>query len=81
MNLENLKTGDEIFYAGTFYEVAEIKDFPHGEMIGIYDEPPTKHVDYLNPSSVNEVHPCNCCIGGGCPLCSGYGRLVAQPFK
>jgi hypothetical protein len=78
MNVENLKAGEEIFYAGSFYEVAEIKDFPHGKMVGIFDEPPSKHIDYLNPSSVNEVYPCNACQGGGCPTCSGYGRIVGS---
>ena len=34
------------------YEVAEIKMYPHGPMIGIYDEPPSKHVDFWNPSSL-----------------------------
>jgi hypothetical protein len=78
MNIENLKVGEEIFYASRFYEVAEIKEFPHGKMVGIFDEPPSKHIDYLNPSSVNEVYPCNNCQGGGCPTCSGYGRIVGS---
>lgn len=34
------------------YEVADIEKFPHGWMVGIYDEPPSKHVDYWNPSSL-----------------------------
>lgn len=34
------------------YEVAEIRQFPHGKMVGIYDEPPSKHIDYWNPSSL-----------------------------
>lgn len=34
------------------YEVAEIKMYPHGPMIGIYDEPPSKHIDFWNPSSL-----------------------------
>jgi hypothetical protein len=78
MNIENLKVGEEIFYAGSFYEVSEIKDFPHGKMVGIFDEPPSKHIDYLSPSSVNEVYPCYACQGGGCPTCSGYGRIVGS---
>lgn len=52
MNIENLKVGEKIFYGGSFYEVVEIKDFPHGKMVGIFDEPPSKHIDYLNPNSV-----------------------------
>ena len=78
MSKEKLEVGNEIFYAGAFYEVAEIKDFPHGKMIGIYDESPSKHIDYLNPSSVSEVYPCNGCQGGGCPSCAGYGRIVGS---
>lgn len=76
MDVEKLSAGDEIFFAGTFYKVAEIKEFPHGKMIGIYDEPPSNHIDYLNPSSVTQVFPCNGCQGGGCPTCSGYGRIA-----
>lgn len=72
-----IKEGDEVYYAGDFYRVAEpSKEFPHGVMIGIYDEPPTKHIDYLNPESVNEVLPCPECQGQGCPTCNGYGRIV-----
>ena len=73
---KNLKQGNEVFYAGAFYKVAEIKEFPHGIMIGIYDEPKSKHIDYLQPNSVNEVYPCYACQGGGCPVCSGYGRII-----
>lgn len=73
---KDLKKGDEVFYAGAFYEVAEIKRFPHGVMIGIYDEPKSKHIDYLQPDSVNEVVPCGSCQCGGCPVCGGYGRLA-----
>ena len=76
MDIEKLKQGDEVYYAGGFYTVAEIKDFPHGKMIGIYDEPTIKHIDYLNPNSVNEVYPCNNCQGGGCPVCGGYGKII-----
>lgn len=76
MKIMALKEGNEIYYAGNFYEIAEIKDFPHGTMVGIYDEPPTKHIDYLNPSGVKEVVPCYACQGGGCPVCSGYGKLI-----
>jgi len=34
------------------YEVARLEKFPHGWMVGIYDEPPGKHVDFWNPSSL-----------------------------
>ena len=36
-------------YGGALYEVASIDE---RGMIGIYDEPPTKHVDFLNPRNV-----------------------------
>lgn len=73
---ESLTSGEEVFYAGYFYKVAEIKRFPHGLMIGIYDENNSIHIDYLNPETVNKVEPCYSCQGGGCPVCGGYGRLV-----
>lgn len=34
------------------YEVARIEKFPHGNMVGIYDEPPSKHVDFWNASGL-----------------------------
>lgn len=54
-----IKVGDRVHYGegSSVYEVAEIKEFPHGTMIGIYDEPPSKHVDYLHPSSVRKATP------------------------
>ncbi len=76
MQKEDIKAGDEIFYAGNFYEVAEIKLFPHGKMIGIFDEKPYSHIDYLNPSSVFLVAPCSNCQGGGCSYCNGFGKIV-----
>jgi len=72
-----MKVGDFIFFSGSFFEVAEVKTFPHGEMIGIYDEKPkSNHVDYLNPSSVLLAQPCPSCQGGGCPTCGGFGKIV-----
>lgn len=41
--------GTIVEYAGSRYEVEE---FPHGTMVGIYDEPPSMHVDYINPRSL-----------------------------
>lgn len=73
---KNLKPNQEVYYAGQFYEVAEIKEFPHGLMIGIYDEPPTKHIDYINPDNASEVVSCHACQGGGCPVCVGNGVIV-----
>jgi hypothetical protein len=46
-----IKVGDWVMIAPTSeysYEVAELKQFPHGIMVGIYDEPPSKHIDYWN---------------------------------
>jgi hypothetical protein len=68
----------EVFFAGAFYEVAEIKRFPHGKMIGIYDEPPSKHIDYLHPNSVHKVENCNNCQGCGCTVCNGFGKIVGE---
>ena len=48
-----LAVGDLVKYGPNSYEVAEIRMFPHGPMVGIYDEPPSKHVDFLNPTSVS----------------------------
>lgn len=76
MESKEFKEGDDVFYAGAFYKIAEIKEFPHGVMIGIYDEPPSKRVDYLNPKSVNKTYPCHNCQGGGCGVCLGYGILI-----
>lgn len=59
-------------FGGGNYEIAGVEKFPHGKMIGIYDERPVSdHVDYLNPSSVDLVVVC--CGNGGCGRCSGYG--------
>ena len=49
---KRLKQGDQIIYANGIYKVAELKEFPHGLMIGIYDEPPSKHIDYLQLENV-----------------------------
>ncbi len=71
-----LKEGDEVYFAGGFYKVAEIKEFPHGIMIGIYDEYGTNHIDYLHPKDVRETYHCYACQGGGCPVCGGFGIIV-----
>ena len=73
---KKLTKANRIYYAGNIYEVAVIKPFPHGVMIGIYDEPPSVHVDYLQPESVTPVYPCPACIGNGCPVCSGSGEII-----
>lgn len=48
--------GSKIIYAGAKYEVAEVRKLPHGWVVGIYDEPPSKHVDWLNIGSVELAH-------------------------
>ncbi|OWP86666.1 hypothetical protein BWK60_07750 [Flavobacterium covae] len=52
---ERIKKGDKVFFANKFYEVAEIIEQFGGKMIGIYDEKPSKHIDYLNPNSIDIV--------------------------
>jgi hypothetical protein len=49
---ERVKTSPDSEY---FYEVAELRQFPHGLMIGIYDEPPSRHIDYWKPESLSKV--------------------------
>ena len=44
--------GAMVKYGGTEYEVAHQKQFPHGVMVGIYDEPPSNHIDYINPRNL-----------------------------
>jgi hypothetical protein len=50
-----IKAGDKVKYAGSVWVVAHVKQFPHGPMIGIYDQPPGKHVDYIKPGSVTLI--------------------------
>lgn len=50
-----IKPGDIIRYGSGEYEVAGIAKFSHGYMIGIYDEPPGDHIDYVNPRNVTLV--------------------------
>jgi hypothetical protein len=40
---------------GMIYEVAAISHYPHGWMVGIYDEPPGNHIDFWNPSSLHKA--------------------------
>ena len=61
--LKELRLADRVYYAGSIYKSAGLKDFPHGKMIGIYNEPPSYHIDYLNPDSVSLVYPCYACQG------------------
>lgn len=49
------KIGHMVTYAGSEYEVADINSRPG--FVGIYDEPPSKHVDYVRWESVTAVRP------------------------
>ncbi len=49
-----MKVGDKVLYAGSEYEVADIDEF-NGFMVGIYDEPPSFHIDYIRKDSVKLV--------------------------
>lgn len=39
-------------YAGSKYKVADIRIMLGNIFVGIYDEPPSKHVDYINAASL-----------------------------
>lgn len=54
-DLDKISIGDEVFFANRFYEVADISKQFGAKMIGIYDEPPSKHIDFLNPNSIDIV--------------------------
>lgn len=56
---KKLKRGDTVLFAGSPYNVADIRENPFGigVMVGIFDEPPSKHVDYLQPKSVEKLLP------------------------
>lgn len=59
-----------------YYEFAELKEYPHGLMVGIYDEKPkNNHIDYISPERLLKVYPCNKCQGGGCLDCGGFGKF------
>lgn len=49
------KVGHFVTYAGAEYEVADINSKPG--FVGIYDEPPGKHIDYIKWESVKAVRP------------------------
>ena len=75
-----LKKGDEVIFANHIYTVAKIKQFPHGIMVGIYDESKSNHVDYIQPKTIKQINnktdqPCNNCQGCGCPVCNGTGLI------
>lgn len=61
---------DKVFYSGQIFDVCSVA---RNGFIAVYDEPPTKHVDFLNPENVRSAIPCNNCIGNGCPVCCGLG--------
>lgn len=73
--IKQLNKGEEIFFAGAYYEFSELKEYPHGFMVGIYDEKPkNNHIDYISHEKVLKVYPCNRCQGGGCFDCAGFGK-------
>jgi hypothetical protein len=68
MNISDVKIGSKVFVGDgrtNSYEVADLKRFPHGFMVGIYDEPPSKHVDYWNAESLTLATKCSVCDGSG----------------
>lgn len=73
--MKEIIKGDIILYANNTYEVAYVKDFPHGKMIGIYDEKNSEHIDYLNPNNVQKVSICSNCQNG-CTTCNGFRYLI-----
>jgi len=75
---KKLRKGNRIYYAGGIYDFATLKEFPHGIMIGIYDEPPTKHIDYLQPKNVDIIYHCPGCTGIWCPVCGGCGKIIGN---
>lgn len=74
MNIDEIEVGMMVGYARFPYTVAEIKDFHHGKMVGIYDEPPSKHIDYVTASSLSKIYHCPDCQNG-CPTCGGFGYI------
>lgn len=50
--LKAAQPGRLVKYGNAEYEVAHQRDFPHGRMVGIFDEPPSRHVDYINPRNL-----------------------------
>lgn len=51
---ETFRTGLHVTYGSgiTHYEIARIEQFPHGLLVGIYDEPPSKHIDFIKPENL-----------------------------
>jgi hypothetical protein len=51
-NGTTFKVGQKVIFGRHPYEIAVFKHFPHGWMVGIYDEPPGRHIDFLNPEGL-----------------------------
>lgn len=47
--LELATPGTMVVYAGHSYEVVRVER----GMVGIYDEPPSRHVDFINPRNLS----------------------------
>ena len=60
MKQHKISIGDKVRFANAIYEVAEIADCSHGRFVGIYDEPPSKHIDYLKVESVELMQNNKC---------------------
>lgn len=43
---------DYVLFAGATYKVADVADVFGACMVGIYDEPPSEHVDYIGAYAV-----------------------------
>jgi len=64
----------KIRYAGKTYKVKEVKEFPHGVMYGIEDEP--GHIDYINPTHCSVVGSTGyTCKESGSPYPKGTARF------
>jgi len=46
--MKHATPGSKVQYAGAEYEVARVER----GMVGIYDEPPSQHVDFINPRNL-----------------------------
>lgn len=46
---------DSVIYAGSTYKVAEVKKLITTMVIGIYDEPPSNHIDYVQASNCTKA--------------------------
>ena len=76
MDARDLEQGDEIFYEGYTYQVAEVVRKHNNNQIGVYDSDDLEHIDYINPKNASKVSHCPNCQGGGYPVCFGSGKII-----